>query len=246
MSAFNPKLSIVVPVFDEGANIDNLVAEITEVFRPEWGENGFEIIMVDDCSRDDTAQRLTRLKTEFPELIALRHEKNSGQSRSIRSGIMAARSPLILTLDGDGQNPPSEGIALVRALAAGPQTLGLVGGERQKRQDTLAKKLASQWANKIRQALLNDGCKDTGCGLKAFRRDAFLSLAYFDHIHRYLPAMMVREGYDCAYLPVSHRARTIGVSKYTNLGRLFVAISDVLGVMWLRSRSRLPGRVNRL
>jgi dolichol-phosphate mannosyltransferase len=246
VSASLPQLSIVVPVFDEGANIDNLTAEISSVFRPEWGETGFEIIMVDDCSRDDTPQRLSRLQSQFPELVALRHEKNSGQSRALRSGILAARAPLILTLDGDGQNPPHEGIALVKALASGPPSLGLVGGERQKRQDTLAKKLASQWANHIRQFLLKDGCKDTGCGLKAFRREAFLSLAYFDHIHRYLPAMMVREGYECAYLPVSHRARTIGVSKYTNLGRLLVAITDVLGVIWLRSRSRLPGRVDKV
>jgi glycosyltransferase involved in cell wall biosynthesis len=173
----------------------------------------------------------------------LAHQRNSGQSRAIRSGILAARGPVIVTLDGDGQNDPADGPALVDALVAGGPELAMVGGERVKRQDSQAKKLASRFGNGIRRRLLRDTARDTGCGLKAFRRDAFLRLPYFDHIHRYLPALMLREGYRTAFLPVGHRPRTTGASKYTNLGRLWASLSDLRGVMWLQSRARLPGEI---
>src|SRR5690606_3710026 len=145
--------------------------------------------------------------------------------------------PIVVTLDGDGQNDPADAPGLVDALLAGPPGLALVGGERVKRQDSQAKKIASKVGNGVRKRLLRDTANDTGCGLKAFRRQAFLELPYFDHIHRYLPALMMREGYDVAFRPVNHRHRQTGRSKYTNLGRLWASASDLLGVMWLQSRS---------
>ena len=158
-------------------------------------------------------------------------------------GWLAARGEIIVTLDGDGQNDPADAPRLVERLQKSPQTMGLIGGARIKRQDSIAKKLASRLGNGVRNALLKDGAADTGCGLKVFRREAFLRLPYFDHIHRYLPALILREGYEVAFEPVSHRARTVGASKYTNLGRLWASASDLLGVMWLIGRSRLPGPV---
>ena len=234
-----PDVSVVVPVYDEEAAAPALAREIATAFRGR----SFEMVFVDDNSRDRTRAALVALKAELPELRVVAHRANSGQSRAIRSGVLAARAPVILTLDGDGQNDPADGPALVDALAAGPATLALVGGERVKRQDSQAKKLASRFGNGIRKRLLRDTANDTGCGLKAFRRDAFLRLPYFDHIHRYLPALMIREGYGVAFQPVNHRRRQTGASKYTNLGRLWASMSDLLGVMWLQSRARNPGPV---
>jgi glycosyltransferase involved in cell wall biosynthesis len=174
------------------------------------------------------------------------HRRNSGQSRAIRTGILAARAPVVVTLDGDGQNDPADGPALVDALLAGSPALALVGGERVKRQDSRAKKLASRIGNGVRKRMLRDAANDTGCGLKAFRREAFLRLPYFDHIHRYLPALMLREGYQVDFRPVNHRHRQTGRSKYTNFGRLMASLSDLLGVMWLQSRARDPGGVDEI
>jgi glycosyltransferase involved in cell wall biosynthesis len=238
----DPDVSVVVPVFDEEGAAPALAREIAAAFK---GRN-FEIIFVDDASRDGTKAALKALCGEIPQLRVLTHRRNSGQSRSIRSGILAARGPIILTLDGDGQNDPADGPALVDALNAGPPELALVGGERVKRQDSAAKKIASRIGNGVRKRLLRDTANDTGCGLKAFRREAFLRLPYFDHIHRYLPALMQREGYLTTFLPVSHRHRATGVSKYTNLGRLRASLSDLLGVIWLQSRARNPGGVDEL
>ena len=237
-----PEISVVVPVFDEAGAAPGLAREIATAFAGR----SFEILFVDDASRDDTREALNALRVEIPQLRVLAHRRNSGQSRAIRSGILAARGPVIVTLDGDGQNDPADGPALVDALAAGGPDLAMVGGERVKRQDSQAKKLASRFGNGIRRRLLRDTARDTGCGLKAFRRDAFLRLPYFDHIHRYLPALMLREGYEVAFRPVHHRHRQTGQSKYTNLGRLMASLSDLLGVMWLQSRSRNPGGVDEL
>jgi dolichol-phosphate mannosyltransferase len=157
--------------------------------------------------------------------------------------VLAARGQIVVTLDGDGQNPPADAPKLVDALLAAPPQVALVGGVRQKRQDSQAKLWASRWANRIRKRLLGDDADDTGCGLKAFRRDVFLRLPYFDHIHRYLPALVIREGYENRYLPIGHRHRDVGRSKYTNWGRLKASVSDILGVMWLKTRSRRPGPV---
>jgi dolichol-phosphate mannosyltransferase len=234
-----PDISVVVPVFDEEGAAPDLAREIAAAFA---GRN-FEMVFVDDASRDGTRGALQALKAEIPELRIVAHKANSGQSRAVRTGIMAARAPIVVTLDGDGQNDPADGPKLVDALLTGPADLALVGGERIKRQDSQAKKIASKFGNGVRKRLLKDAANDTGCGLKAFRRQAFLELPYFDHIHRYLPALMMREGYRVAFAPVNHRHRQTGRSKYTNLGRLWASASDLLGVMWLQSRSRRPGDV---
>lgn len=237
-----PDISVVVPVFDEEGAAPALAREIAAAFDGR----AVEIIFVDDASRDATRAVLAALKPDLPQLRVLGHRRNSGQSRAIRTGVLAARAPVIVTLDGDGQNDPADGPALVDALLAGGDDLALVGGERQGRKDTQAKKLASRLGNGVRKRLLGDSANDTGCGLKAFRREAFLRLPYFDHIHRYIPALMLREGYQVSFLPVRHRARETGQSKYTNLGRLWASASDLLGVMWLQSRARRPEGVDEL
>jgi glycosyltransferase involved in cell wall biosynthesis len=232
-------ISIIVPVYNEAGNAGPLALEIAAAFAGLAAE----IIFVDDASTDSTRHELTALKTKLPSLRVLSHSKNSGQSRAVRTGILAAQGGLIVTLDGDGQNNPADAPRLVARLQAAGPNLAMVGGARIKRQDSFAKKLASRLGNGVRSALLKDGASDTGCGLKAFRREAFLRLPYFDHLHRYLPALMLREGYEIAFEPVSHRPRTVGASKYTNLGRLWASASDLLGVMWLIGRARLPGPV---
>jgi glycosyltransferase involved in cell wall biosynthesis len=234
-----PDVSIVVPVFNETGNVGPLAREIAAAF----GGQAYEMIFVDDASTDSTRADLIALKAELPSLRVLSHQRNSGQSRSVRTGILAARAPIVVTMDGDGQNDPADAPRLAARLLASPDQVALIGGQRVKRQDSLAKKFASKVGNGVRKRLLKDGAEDTGCGLKAFRREAFLRLPYFDHIHRYLPALMIREGYQVAFEPVGHRARMAGASKYTNLGRLWASLSDLLGVMWLNSRSRLPGSV---
>lgn len=235
-----PDISVVVPVFDEEGAAPALAREIAAAFAGRT----VEIIFVDDASRDGTRAALAALKEELPQLRVLSHRRNSGQSRAIRSGVLAARAPVIVTLDGDGQNDPADGPALADALLAGGPDLAMVGGERVRRQDSRAKKVASRLGNGVRKRLLRDTANDTGCGLKAFRREAFLRLPYFDHIHRYIPALMLREGYRVEFRPVGHRHRQSGQSKYTNLGRLWASASDLLGVMWLQSRSRLPQGVD--
>lgn len=234
-----PDISIVVPVHDEEGAAPALAREIARAFAGR----SFEAIFVDDASRDGTRAALRALKAEIPELRVLSHAVNAGQSRAIRTGLLAARGAVIVTLDGDGQNDPADGPLLVDVLLAGPPELALVGGERVKRQDSTAKRFASKLGNGVRKRLLKDTANDTGCGLKAIRREAFVRLPYFDHIHRYLPALMLREGYQVAFRPVNHRHRRTGRSKYTNLGRLIASLSDLLGVMWLQSRARNPGRV---
>jgi glycosyltransferase involved in cell wall biosynthesis len=235
-----PDISVVVPVLDEEGAAPALAREIAAAFAGR----SYEVVFVDDASRDGTRAALKDLQGEIPQLRVLGHRKNAGQSRAIRTGVLGARGSVIVTLDGDGQNDPADGPRLVDALLAGPPELALVGGERVKRQDSPAKKVASRIGNGVRRRLLKDTAYDTGCGLKAFRREAFLRLPYFDHIHRYLPALMLREGYRTAFLPVRHRQRQTGVSKYTNLGRLWVSLSDLLGVIWLQSRARNPEGVD--
>jgi dolichol-phosphate mannosyltransferase len=234
-----PDISIVVPVHDEAGAAGPLAREIAAAFAGR----SHEIIFVDDASRDSTLAELRALTTELPTLRVLGHTTNAGQSRAVRTGVLAARGAIVVTLDGDGQNPPADAPKLVDALLAAPPQVALVGGVRQKRQDSEAKLWASRWANRIRKRLLGDDADDTGCGLKAFRRDVFLRLPYFDHIHRYLPALVIREGYENRYLPIGHRHRDTGRSKYTNWGRLKASVSDILGVMWLKTRSRRPGPV---
>lgn len=235
-----PDISVVVPVHDESGAAVPLAREIAEAFA----DRSFEMIFVDDASRDTTLAELRAVMPELPMLRVLAHGSNAGQSRAVRTGVLAARGPIIVTLDGDGQNPPIDAPRLVDALIAAPADVALIGGRRAKRQDSAAKRQASLWANRIRKRLLNDDADDTGCGLKAFRRDVFLRLPYFDHIHRYLPALIIREGFRNQYLDVGHRHRETGRSKYTNWGRLRASLSDLMGVIWLKSRSRQPGAVS--
>jgi dolichol-phosphate mannosyltransferase len=235
-------ISIVVPVHNESGAVATLVAEIAKAM------DGFayEMIFVDDASKDDTHAKLAALKAQFPALRVLANRKNAGQSRAIMNGVLAARAPVIGTLDGDGQNDPADLPNLLTRLNRpdAPQGLGFVGGRRLKRQDSQAKKLASLWANRIRQALLRDGSDDSGCGIKVVKRELFLRLPYFDHMHRYMPALVQREGAVAEFVEVHHRHRETGASKYTNLGRLWAALSDLLGVIWLRTRRRDFGHVD--
>ena len=237
-----PEISIVVPVHNEAGAAGPLAREIAEAFAGR----DYEMVFVDDASRDATLQELLALRGELPRLRVLKHPKNAGQSRAVRTGVLAARGSVVVTLDGDGQNPPADGPTLAEALLAAPAEIAMIGGRRIKRQDSAAKRWASRIANGVRKRLLGDDADDTGCGLKAFRRDAFLRLPYFDHMHRYLPALMIREGYLVRYQDVGHRPRVVGRSKYTNLGRLWAAVSDLQGVMWLKSRARNPGAVEEL
>ncbi|WP_296169143.1 glycosyltransferase family 2 protein [uncultured Brevundimonas sp.] len=240
MSETLPDISVVVPVHNEQGAAAPLAREIAAAFQGR----SYEMVFVDDASRDQTLAELRSLMADLPTLRVLSHATNAGQSRAVRTGVMAARAPIVVTLDGDGQNPPSDAPRLADLLASSPATVGLVGGVRSKRQDSEAKRWASRWANRIRKKLLSDDADDTGCGLKAFRRDVFLRLPYFDHIHRYLPALMIREGYQNLYLDVDHRHREVGQSKYTNWGRLLASVSDLIGVVWLKSRSRRTGAIS--
>jgi dolichol-phosphate mannosyltransferase len=227
-------LSVVVPVKDEAANVGPLAREIAAAIA---NEPESEIIFVDDGSADGTAEALAALKSEFPSLRIIRHGANLGQSRAIRTGVRAARADIVVTLDGDGQNDPADIPKLLAELRKDDR-IGMVSGVRARRQDKLSRKLASRAANSVRQRLLKDNATDTGCGLKAFRRDAFLALPYFDHIHRFLITLMLREGYEVRFVDVNHRPRLHGTSKYTNLNRTLVGIADLLGVRWLQRRFR--------
>lgn len=240
--AAGPAVSVVVPMFDEEGGAEALIAEIAA----SVAAIRYEIVAVDDASRDGTSAALQRAKSGTPALRIIRHSANAGQSRAIRTGILAARSPVIVTIDGDGQNDPADIMALVNRLtrADAPRLLAMVAGERQKRQDSASKRASSRIANRVRAALLKDGATDTGCGLKAFRREAYLRLPYFDHSHRYLPALVRREGLVVEFERVGHRPRRHGRSKYTNLGRLAVAFRDLFGVMWLNDRARSPQEIS--
>ena len=241
-----PELSVVVPVKDEALNAVPLLNEICAALR---GKTSFEVLFVDDGSKDGTVEALLGARKQTPELRVLRHAKNSGQSRAVRTGVIAARGALIATLDGDGQNDPADIPSLLSAwnkARAGSPDLGLVAGQRRKREDNAIKRFSSRVANNARQWLLEDGTRDTGCGLKLFSREAFLALPYFDHLHRFMPALMLREGYRITHVDVHHRPRAHGTSKYGTLDRLLVSLSDLVGVRWLKRRSRNPERVEEL
>lgn len=238
------ELSVVVPVHNEEGNAAALAREIAAALEGR----SFEMIFVDDASRDGTRLELAEARSALPMLRIVSHRRNAGQSRAIRSGVLAARAPIVATLDGDGQNDPADLPRLVTQLlrAGADENLAMVQGRRTKRKDTLAKRVASSVANGVRRRLLGDKAEDSGCGIKAFKRDAFLRLPYFDHMHRYMPALMLREGYGVEFLEVNHRPRQAGRSKYTNLGRLAASLTDLAGVLWLKMRSRRTEGVDEL
>ena len=232
-----PAISVVVPVRNEAGNIAPLVAEIAAALRGR----AFEIVYVNDGSSDATEQELRGLMAQHPWLRQIRHEKSCGQSAAIRTGVAMAHAPVVVTLDGDGQNDPTFIPALVATLEAGAPRLGLVAGQRTGRKATGFKKLQSRIANAVRSTVLKDGTRDTGCGLKAFRRDLFLALPYFDALHRFLPALVRREGFAIGYVDVVDRPRGRGVSNYGFWDRLWVGILDLAGVWWLiRRKKRIP------
>ena len=232
------EISVVVPVHNEAGNAAALAREIADAMSGR----AFELIFVNDASTDSTLGELVELKSELPQLRVLSHRKNAGQSRAIRTGVQHARAPIVGTLDGDGQNDPADLPELFRRLTRpdAPEKLAMVMGRRAKRQDTAWKRFGSRFANNIRQRLLKDGCDDSGCGIKVIRRSVYLELPYFDHMHRYMPALINAEGYKAEFVNVNHRGRIHGVSKYTNFGRLGAAVSDLRGVTWLMKRRRNP------
>jgi dolichol-phosphate mannosyltransferase len=235
-------LSIVIPVRNEAENIAPLVAEIRAALD---GLLSYEIVYVDDGSGDLTAAEISRVAAETPHLRLLRHARCCGQSAAIRTGVRAAHSPWIATLDGDGQNDPADIAKLWRlGLARSRNGPVLVNGLRQNRQDRPSKRWASRIANAIRSRCLADRTPDTGCGLKLFPRTLFLDLPYFDHMHRFLPALVLREGGAVHSVPVNHRPRRGGVSKYGIFDRFGVGIVDLLGVMWLQRRAAPPLLLN--
>lgn len=231
-------LSVVIPVRNEAENVVPLVAEICAALD---GRCAYEIVYVDDGSTDATAAEIQRLMTQTPGLRLLRHRRSCGQSAAVRTGVKAARAPWVATIDGDGQNDPADIPSLWDLVRAAPSTPPLlVTGHRRSRRDTWSKRTASRIANRIRRRLLGDDTPDTGCGLKLFAREAFLELPDFDHMHRFLPALVLRNGGEVRSVPVNHRPRQGGISKYGVLDRLGVGIVDLFGVMWLQRRAARP------
>ncbi|WP_426418033.1 glycosyltransferase family 2 protein [Bradyrhizobium genosp. A] len=234
MSSSQPSVSIVVPVRNEADNIAPLIEEITAALDGRWA---YEIIYVNDGSTDATGERLAAIMAQRDNLRQLRHARSGGQSAAVRSGVRAARGAIVATLDGDGQNNPAFLPDLIAAVQKGAN-IGLAAGQRVGRKDTGFKKFQSRVANKVRNAILQDGTRDTGCGLKAFRREVFLTMPYFDGLHRFLPALVRREGFDIAYVDVIDRPRHSGVSNYGFFDRLWIGIMDLAGVWWLIRRKK--------
>ena len=238
MSGEHPEFSVVVPVFNERDNVTPLVNEIVSALR---GKYSFEIVYVDDQSKDDSFQVLKDLMASVPELRVVQHLRQSGQSTAVRNGVKAARGVWIATLDGDGQNDPADIPKLIEARNKAAPEIKLFAGWRVNRKDTGSKRWASKIANSIRASFLKDETPDTGCGIKLFERAVFMDLPYFDHMHRYLPALVKRAGFQSVSVPVNHRERGSGVSKYNNIGRAWVGLKDLRGVAWLIKRSKVTG-----
>jgi dolichol-phosphate mannosyltransferase len=235
-----PKLSVVVPALNEADNIGPLIDEIASVFA-DFG--AFEVVVVDDGSDDDMPLRLREMKARLPWLRSVRHRRRSGQSAAVVTGVTAARAEVVATLDGDGQNHPGDIPALLDAYRKGAEGEGpfMACGRRAKRRDSLLKLLSSRIANGVRSRILGDATPDTGCGLKVFARADFMALPHFDHMHRFLPALVLRAGGRVASVDVRHRPRQGGISKYGMWNRLWIGIVDLFGVSWLMRR-RLPPR----
>jgi glycosyltransferase involved in cell wall biosynthesis len=228
-------VSIVVPVRNEAENVSPLISEIAAALDGRWC---YEIIYVNDGSTDATAERLATIMKQRGNLRQISHAISAGQSAAVRSGVNAARGGIVATLDGDGQNNPAFLPDLISAIENGAGRVGLAAGQRIGRKDTAFKRLQSRIANGVRNAILRDGTRDTGCGLKAFRREVFLMMPYFDGLHRFLPALVRREGYQIAYINVIDRPRHSGVSNYGFFDRLWIGILDLAGVWWLIRRKK--------
>lgn len=231
-----PVVSVVVPLHDEALNIAPLATRILDILDGQ----AFELILVDDGSRDATRAEILGLARQDRRIRVLVHDRAAGQSAAVHSGARAARGRIVVTLDGDGQNPPVNIPALIAPLMTPRRdpALALVAGQRVGRRDTMGRRLASRFANGLRGWLLGDRTRDTGCGLKAFDRAAYLALPYFNHQHRFLPALFLRDGWQVAHVEVTHAPRLAGRSKYTNLGRALVGITDLAGVAWLIRRRK--------
>lgn len=240
----NLRISVVVPVLNEAENIR---LQVDELFTVLDGRVDFEVIYVDDGSTDDTGRVLEQEQSrKGGRLRVLAHESACGQSTAIYSGVRAARHPWIVTLDGDGQNDPADiPMLLEEARRAGSNRI-MVTGHRVKRRDTRLRRISSRIANMVRSALLRDQTPDTGCGLKVFPRNLFLELPYFDHMHRFLSALVLRQGGRVASVPVSHRPRRLGKSKYGVHNRLWAGIVDMIGVAWLQRREKRPVTVREI
>src|ERR1700761_9551037 len=228
-------VSIVVPVRNEADNIAPLIAEIAAALDGRWP---YEIVYVNDGSTDATAERLVSIMKDRINLRQMRHATSGGQSAAVRTGVRAARGEIVATRDGDGQNNPAFLPALISAVESGGERTGLAAGQIVGRKDTGFKKMQSRIANAVRKAILHDGTRDTGCCLKAFRREVFLAMPYFDGLHRFLPALVRREGYDIVYVDVIDRPRHSGVSNYGFFDRLWIGIMDLAGVWWLIRRKK--------
>jgi dolichol-phosphate mannosyltransferase len=226
-----PQLSVVIPVYNESGNLQPLIEEIEYALARRMR---FEVVIVDDGSSDDTAVEVADLARERPWLRVETHQQNRGQSAAIRRGVQSALAPIIAVLDGDGQNDPADIPTLFAALYLTEDAMAV--GERRKRRDTWNRRVSSRVANTFRSSLLHDGIADTGCGLKVFYRADFLQLPAFDHMHRFLPALMQNRGRRVRSIPVNHRPRRHGRSKYGINNRLWTGIVDLLGVMWLQRR----------
>lgn len=228
------ELSIIIPVYNELENVEALYKEIVDVLSK--ANYLFEVIFVDDGSNDGTAEFLRKLEDKENTLRVVCHKKNYGQSAALFSGAKAARYTTLITMDGDGQNDPVDIPILCKQI----KRRTVVLGNRKKRDDNSLRKLSSRIGNGVRRWLLDDDCSDTGCSLKLFPREAFLELPHFNHMHRYLPALFKRAGYDLVNVPVNHRPRKFGVSKYGVMNRLFVGIHDLIGMRWLLKRPCSP------
>ncbi|MDE1900950.1 MAG: glycosyltransferase family 2 protein [Alphaproteobacteria bacterium] len=239
-----PVLSVVIPLLDESGNVQPLIDEISAALRgyAPVGD-AFEIVCVDDGSVDSTAAEVLAARQGTPQVRLIKHPQRLGMSAALRNGIRRARAPWVLTIDGDRQNDPADAPRLLDlAWNKGRDRKILVAGIRVNRRDTLGKRLASRFANKIRKSLLNDNCPDTGCSLKLFPRDSYLELPFFSGLHRFMPALLKLYGHECVFTPVNDRPRELGVSKSDFVGRAVRGAYDLFGVIWLMRHTPAPER----